>query len=184
MPTRPGPTGTSPVSAWSRPRTWPPPSSWRTISTPRGPSSGRTSCTTCAATPPSTWATPTPPASPPPTTVEELRAENRTHRIVSVDEAVAMIKAGDAAAAPAPRRRPAARDRLALPPHRHRRRGHEGCDRCRSRRGIRCDKGCLRSHAVCRCSFTFGQAWGKGRAAGTEDVHATAAARSSTATPK
>ena len=59
------------------------------------------------------------------TTVDELRAEDRTHRIVTVDEAVAMIKAGRAAAAPTARRRPPARDRLALPPHRHRRRHAE-----------------------------------------------------------
>ncbi len=30
----------------------------------------------------------------PATTIEELRAENRSHRIVTVDEAVAMIRAG------------------------------------------------------------------------------------------
>ena len=59
------------------------------------------------------------------TSVEELRAEDRTHRIVTVDEALGMIRAGEVAPPAAPGRRSAARDRLALPPHRHRRRGPE-----------------------------------------------------------
>ena len=120
----PGRTATSPGCACSRRATAHRCSS-PTTSTGRGTSSARTSCTTSGATPPSTRATPTPPASRSARSVDELRAENRSHRIVTVDEAVAM--SGPAAApAPPPRRRAPTRYRLALPAHRHRRVRHPG----------------------------------------------------------
>ena len=120
-PRRRAPTATSPASAWSRPPTWPPRSSSPTTSTPRGTSSGRTCCTTSSATPRINEGNTHTASLSTATTVEELRAEDRTHRIVTVDEAVDMVKRRHAAAAATARRRPAAGDRLALPPHRHRR---------------------------------------------------------------
>ena len=75
-------------------RTLPPPSSSPTISTSPGPSWARTSCTTsrsyAALNPGNTHTASISTA----TSAEELRKENRTHRIVTVDEARSMIGAG------------------------------------------------------------------------------------------
>jgi len=53
--------------------------------------------------------------------VDQLRAENASHRIVSVAEAVALVRSGTPLPLHPPRRRPAPRHRLALSAHRGRR---------------------------------------------------------------